>query len=113
MVQVREGVAGPSRGFRALAPVGQFLGEPRFKWAPIEAAWIYRVELTDEQGTVVATGWSGFSELPLAWLRDAVGQAPELTPGERYRWKLFAYQDRPDGPPFAAAPEAEFLFLGS
>lgn len=110
MVALRES---PARvDFRPLAPVGQVLGEPRFRWQAHPDAWLYRVELTDAWGRSVARGWSGFHETPLAWLRDPRGALPTLAVGERYRWQVFAYKDGPDAPPHAVAPEAEFLFLG-
>lgn len=111
MVALRDRPTPPTR-FRALAPQGQYLGEPRFKWLPLPEAWLYRVELTDAYGHTVARGWSGMHELPLAWLRDPSGRTPELMVGEKYRWQVFAYQGPPDGEPWAAAPETEFQFLG-
>lgn len=98
--------------FRALAPVGQVLGEPRFRWQAHADAWLYRIEVTDAWGRAVARGWSGQHEMPLAWLRDAEGHAPALAVGERYRWRVYAYKDGPDAEPCEAAPEAEFLLLG-
>jgi hypothetical protein len=101
-----------SERVRVLAPLGQYLGEPRFRWQPHGGAWLYRVELNDAGGKEVGRGWSGMHELPLAWLRDPAGAPPELTPGETYRWRVMAYEEGPDGPPSAASAEAEFLFLG-
>lgn len=103
---------GASSRVRVLAPLGQYLGEPRFRWQPCEGAWLYRVDLTDAQGKEVARGWSGMHELPLAWLRDAEGYPPQLSIGESYRWRVHAYDGPPTGGPSAGSPEAEFLFLG-
>ena len=110
MVAVRASAA--PAGFQALAPVGQVLGEPRFRWRPLASAWVYKVELTDAFGHPVARGWSGMSELPLAWLRRDDGHPPELTVGDTYRWRVYAYVGPPTEEPTATAPEAEFLFLG-
>jgi hypothetical protein len=110
MVALRES---PARAFRAQAPVGQVLGEPRFRWGAHPTAWLYRVELIDHEGREVARGWSGMHELPLAWLRRPdSGDPPELDVGHTYRWRVYAYEDAPTGEPTAAAPEASFLFLG-
>lgn len=98
--------------FRPVAPVGQLLGEPRFRWGPLAGAWLYRVELTDARGQAVGRGWSGMHELPLAWLHGAEGAPPRLAPGHTYRWRVYAYNGGPDGPPSAAALEAEFIYLG-
>jgi hypothetical protein len=111
MSTLREGAAA-SAGVRVLAPVGQFLGEPRFRWVPHDEAWLYRVELVGPKGQPLAKGWSGQHELPLAWLRRPDGQAPDLVAGQTYRWQVHAYKEGPDGPPCAASAEAEFVFLG-
>jgi hypothetical protein len=110
MVALRESPVGP--GFRGLSPVGQYLGQPRFRWRAHRGAWLYRVEVVDADGREVARGWSGFRETPLAWLRSPDGLEVRLTPGERYRWRVFAYRDAPTADPDAAAPWAEFVFLG-
>lgn len=109
MVSVREH---PAAGLGLLAPVGQVLGEPRFCWREQRGAWLYRVDLVDRDGHEVGRGWSGMHELPLAWLRAADGLPPELRVGERYRWRVYAYQGPPTEGPDAASPEGEFLFLG-
>jgi len=109
MVALRESPAPPP--LQPFAPIGQLLGEPRFRWQPHGDAWLYRVELTDDEGRLVGRGWAGQHELPLAWLRDPEGYPPQLDVGRRYRWRVDAYKDGPDAPPMAAA-EAEFLFLG-
>ena len=83
MSTLREGEA--SGRVRVLAPLGQFIGEPRFRWHPTEGAWLYRVELLDAEGLEVGRGWSGMHELPLAWLRAPDGDAPELQTGQAYR----------------------------
>jgi hypothetical protein len=110
MVTVRGHPA--SVGFRAIAPVGQIIGEPRFQWRAYDGAWLYRVDLVDGDGHEVARGWSGMHELPLGWLKAGDGLPPELAVGERYRWRVYAYLGPPTEDPSAAAPEAEFLFLG-
>jgi hypothetical protein len=108
MVALRER---PARALQPFAPVGQLLGEPRFRWQPHEDAWLYRIELWDHEGRFVGRGWSGQHELPLAWLRDAEGYPPRLSAGAGYKWRVAAYKGGPDGPPLET-DEAEFLFLG-
>jgi hypothetical protein len=110
MSTLREGHA--SDGVRVLAPLGQFLGEPRFRWEPAAGAWLYRIELTDAAGREVGRGWSGMHELPLAWLRGPEGDAPSLHAGQPYRWRVYAYEGPPTGGPSAASAEAEFWYLG-
>ncbi|MCA1814353.1 MAG: hypothetical protein LC624_10460 [Halobacteriales archaeon] len=109
MVSVREH---PAAGFRLQAPVGQVLGEPRFRWNEQDDVWLYRVDLVDSEGREVGRGWSGMHELPLAWLRAADGDPPELMVGGRYRWRVYAYRGPPTEDPAAASGMGEFVFLG-
>lgn len=110
MAVLREAPGNP--GFRGLAPVGQVLGEPRFRWRAREGAWLYRVDVIDSDGRELARGWSGMQELPLAWLHAGDGLPPQLVPGARYRWRVYAYEGPPTEEPSEGAPEEEFLFLG-
>lgn len=109
MVTLRES---PGPALTVLAPVGRVLGEPRFRWRPHAGAWLYRVDLVDDDGLEVARGWSGLHELPLAWLKGPRGQAPRLAVGRSYRWRVYAYQEGPDQEPSAASREAGFVFVG-